>query len=1231
MAKRGWIIVAATAFAAALLAATLFFGGERASLGVDRPAVDPSDPTLDPNALQNRQMADRIGAIDRGVWTSEEGTGPDAQRTFVTWARAQPERNGRSRVTEPEATVFFGRQRAVKITAQRGFFVAPDNKLRNGLFEGDVTVTYIEVDQAVRLENPRAALDLGSDRDVVVRCFLGAPTSFDVEFGEVRCSDGEVQVTGPDAEFLGRGLVLKFNNVRERIEELRITEGRELRFQAASFDDEPPPAQAGDDAAGEPSATPGAAPNRSAEAPTPRVAASDAPNTDGTTGPARQAQYYTCQFSAAQRNSAQPDAHVVVEHSAEGGLLTGQELALTFSLGAAGDSQSLTDAHKTPPRAAHIPPAPASQHQLVQAVYQPAQAPGYGLQRTSDTVDLPSAGAPATSRGIPEPLRARRSLFQRSDRDVVVTWSGPMVLKPHDGRPRELAGPDDAKLVLRGAPARAQLGEAEAQGAEVSYLRSRGEAVVKSGPGAAAQLESPEMGRVTGREMRLDTSRRSAVVLGPGRLAETSLDTDPSAPPGPQRGLRLAWRDRLNLSFYPGDDVDPDGDPNPGQLGGPRLAEFEGEVRVDHPELDLQAEALALHFADGPDAGESVRRIDASGQVNATLRSGEGFGPLQGVAVDGQPASTSEEPRQDIGVAGRSLRVDLEPDGVGGVGPHRVEALGDVTLTQGEDSLQAQEVRMQFEPRPADAPQDPPSTQPANTQPQAAPATAPATQPVTGGDNTAAADGPQADPPEAPEYVVVGFTARRDVVVRQADPPTEVRAEILIAEPDDGRLSLQGRPGAPASLLRNNAILEGELLVLDDQAQSAEVEGPGAFTARADPQEPDARIQIRWTRSMALDGVAGRARFFGQVDASTVAPDEQTRVTADELDVLFDPEALEETETLADEPGEQSGEDSAGALAVRKATARGDARFQSRTVDPDQGGLLLTRLRMESSTLVFENQPHDPDRQRVFAPDAGTLLIEDYRTDEDPAGSPADPEADAADPAPAAPAGPSGPGDRTDRQPDRVGAGAVSGPPEPAPKPNPDARAEPEPQPTPPTETAKPDGEEDDNTLGLADGSGRGQTLFVWDQRMELDAWGNDAVFEGKVRVVHRPAPPVGQENAAPPQTARLLAERLEADLTSTGGLGAWVDGDSEAAEIEAITAQGDVSLDHEQRSAAADFLKYVHADRTAELWALPTGRVRVREVGRPTDLFFQRIIWDLENNTVLAKDASGVVAPIDP
>ncbi|MEM7681502.1 MAG: hypothetical protein AAF288_06070 [Planctomycetota bacterium] len=1277
MAPRAWIILAATALAATLLGATLFFGGERVELGPDGGPVDPSDANLTEDDLLNRQPTDRIGAIDRGVWTSEEGTGPDAQRTFVTWARAEPEPDGRSSVTDPEATVFFGRERALKITADRGHFVAPDNKLRNGLFEGNVTVTYIELSEAIRLDDPGAALDLATDRDVVIRCFLDGPTTFSLEFGEVRCSDGEVQVTGPDTEFLGRGLVLRFNSRRERIEELTITQGRELRFRAEAFADAEADAVANQDevdsgAKSAPATDPTTARTspqaQSVTARGPRPANANAEAAETHTDDGQPDQYYTCLF----------DSGVVVKQTAEGSRMTGQQLALTFSLKTSGDAPTLSDADTQSPVVDPQAQTDDAKLDALAARMQAAepgsasQAVGYGLSLASNTSEDAASDPPRgadspterqdarpglSPRGLPESLRAGRSLYERSDRDVVVTWSGQMVLRPHDVKPTELAGPEDTLLVLRGAPgapARAELGDATAQGAEVRYLRSAGEAAVLSGPETQAELESPEMGRITGREMRLNSARRSAVVLGPARLvtrdnpdAGAASSADDSGDGMSGDDLNVTWRDRLTLSFYPADAAEDGGEPNPGDLGGPRLAEFEGQVRVAHPDLDLRSEALALRFDDGPDAAASVRRIDATGAVNAKLRSNDGLGVMTGDARPTGMSEASEDPDQapqEIGIAGRSLRIDLLPDGAGGVGPRRVEALGRVTLTQGQDSLQAEEVELQLEPRPAEPVPESEVAAASADAPSEAIATRPAEGSFArGGEATAEgstipAESEATEPePESPEYAVVGFAARRNVVVRQADPPTEVRSELLIAEPEQGRLTLQGRADAPAMLRRDRSVLEGEFIVLDDNAQSAEVQGPGAFTSRAEGEGPDSRIRIRWTRSMSLDGVAGRALFLGSIDASTVSLEEQTLITAEELDVRFDPDALGSSEGDAlfavDAPADTDGQvpaDSPGALAVRQATARGDAVFRSRSVDPARGGALLTRLQLESQTLVFENRPDDPQRQGVFVPEAGRMLVEDYRTDEaepaepEPNQAQAEPDGPDADAAPAQAEAQVEPEDRAPRR-DRVGAGAVfeplegeqAGQAEPQAAPEPDAPALVD---APANEAANP--------AGLGDASGRGQTLFVWDERMTLDAWANDAVFVGAVRVVHRPAPSA-DPSAEPPRPARLLAQRLTADLSATGGLGAWVEGEAAAAEIQSIEAQGEVALEYETRSATADFLEYVHATRMAELWARPQRQVRVREAGRPTDLLAQRVVWDLERNEIEATDVEGSVAPI--
>jgi len=131
---------------------------------------------------------------------------------------------GVMKVEGPMARIHLKRnQRVIQVKAERGTFVAPDNRPRSGQFEGDVLLTLFESPEGERIsflpDSPHAQMRL-----------LLRDTSFNLDLGEIR-SAGRVHAISREFEFEGEELDLIYNELQQRIDRLEIARGKQLRIR----------------------------------------------------------------------------------------------------------------------------------------------------------------------------------------------------------------------------------------------------------------------------------------------------------------------------------------------------------------------------------------------------------------------------------------------------------------------------------------------------------------------------------------------------------------------------------------------------------------------------------------------------------------------------------------------------------------------------------------------------------------------------------------------------------------------------------------------------------------------------------------------------------------------------------------------------------------------------------------------------------------------------------------
>ncbi len=228
------LAIATSVLVGLFLLATLIAG----FLGVG--ASNPADISLDPNQLPERFDANRSTPAGRlpqlgagaGGWVRHEDSETGRVMHEFRYGTMEPREAGEFDVTEPEARLYLAPHRVVHLYADEGVITAPDNIPQQGRFFGGCTIRLYETD-------PGDTVDLGDDSDDLVATIRMEDATFDARLGKID-STGSVVVRSATALFKGRGLTLVYNEPRQRVDYLEITEGEYLRYRTPERDNAPP-------------------------------------------------------------------------------------------------------------------------------------------------------------------------------------------------------------------------------------------------------------------------------------------------------------------------------------------------------------------------------------------------------------------------------------------------------------------------------------------------------------------------------------------------------------------------------------------------------------------------------------------------------------------------------------------------------------------------------------------------------------------------------------------------------------------------------------------------------------------------------------------------------------------------------------------------------------------------------------------------------------------------------
>lgn len=958
------LLIAAGALLAALLLVVLFNidrakpqAETRVELGTITDIVPPKP--LEPGATAATSRGTSPLAHDAQVELPEGGwiqvTNPQGQLAQqYRFERFDPKPEGAApgyvRMERPNAEVYLSGGRVLTLSGDSALAYVPKSRM---LESGDLTGNVV-----IRLFEPRDGGSVHPTRDTPALVVRTAEARFDSVLGEVACPN-EVHVQTASGEYHGSNLSLSINDKDGTVQNLVIERTKQIRLAAGAMKRDTPNARLD-----EPSPTPvtsaptpqGPAASAAAELPSSSPSPPTAPPSPSLPPPPPPPAAAPAQNPTTFYRLTLHDNVVITQGDASTGRkITGDELMLIFAMKG--------DASMRAPRHSSLA-APATPQDGA-----PSQLPATGLSQT--IIMLVIAAGPNRDDIAPP----------AAPDDIHITCRGKLIMTPLTDPALKPNSPDDARMVLRGAPvtlfdhrqraqAKCALLTHSAASETTELIGSSSHPLVMSNPQFDAEGERfwwqqgdssagfAGPGRINFRRDIARVSRRldqPRLWAGAVVMAAAMIGPEPAARPIPEGdpSLRISWSDSVDLKFdetaktKPGDES--------GQL---KTATFNGDVEVISEQLFVNADKLAVNFAPTPGIDSAPGNNDGNQQPESIHAEGSVFCKAM------QQTGTLR-----CGV----LDVKLVPDGAGEPAPREIAASGNVEAMDAEKTIWAQSVFVKLKPAAA--------------KPQAAEGAMPTS-----------IEAAQQSGASLQNSDVEEFKAEGDVQLVLSNG-VRLFADSMNGDSGSRQIELQGNP---VQLVRDQLLFERDtrVIVTEQQPGLFHVAGPGKAmifpkSIQTPGREKVGRPRIEekpemtasWTDELIYDTTfnngQGSLDLRGQVDAqATPSPREHNFIKARAVTLEF--------EEIATEPGAADGgakpqaaeEDGLAGLqqgdrSVRKLIARGDAELESRTwLNEDHGD--TPRVFNLAGQLV----EYDDRTGEALVVGDGRLLVRDERPTE---------------------------------------------------------------------------------------------------------------------------------------------------------------------------------------------------------------------------------------------------------
>ncbi len=536
---------------------------------------------------------------------------------------------------------------------------------------------------------------------------------------------------------------------------------------------------------------------------------------------------------------------------------------------------------------------------------------------------------------------------------IVLTWNGPMELRPIPSNPAEQTG-KRFNVIATGTPVQVVSEQGRATCRQLVYRNERRQVWLSGEDDAPVELSVSENRKLVGREVFFDQKRGLGRVDGAGYLLDTRADSPTAAPSGgtkPREPVEIRWSNGVDLEM--GSRLVNRVDPTTGELRDKekeylRRAWFHGDVSFKQGDETLTADAVAATFGlpmSDDAVADFIEHLNISGSVRLL--------------------------RGDDLIAAERLDVELvlTPDGKNI--PRKVDAVGKVVARQLNREIRADVMHVLLGRYP--------------------------------GPMKLAADGRTRVMGKA-RLGIEHLDASGDVLVKDPDHNLKIsRAEQLTVQLRNGQelvrsLIVSPAPDVFARARYQDMAIHGHRIEIDMDEQAVDVPGPGKAwmvtrqdfggrkLSRPSPVKTTwaGRMQLRMARNYGVfsGDVKSRSKGFAvDCDKLTVrfakAPPVREKKSVDFLDRFAILGALTDDDEIMLKPGAVA----SGALERKRPTyvvAEGGAEALSSTFAAAENGAaqgrLLSRVRVAGHQIIA-----DLAREQMSVPCEGTLLIEDYQ------------------------------------------------------------------------------------------------------------------------------------------------------------------------------------------------------------------------------------------------------------
>jgi lipopolysaccharide export system protein LptA len=397
------------------------------------------------------------------------------------------------------------------------------------------------------------------------------------------------------------------------------------------------------------------------------------------------------------------------------------------------------------------------------------------------------------------------------------------------------------------------------------------------------------------------------------------------------------------------------------------------------------------------------------------------------------------------------------------------------------------------------------------------------------------------------QIAITSLQAQGNVNVVVKDQDVNLTADRLFADPAKDQLELFGTPDTAARVIRPDATLAGEHIVMDELARTVKVVGPGWFEIIEDLSHPDNTVRVTWVTSMEYDDEAGTAHFVGGVKTLSVDGTDTNELMGDDLTMVFvkdDAPSADDTQTDsttdAPAPGTpDSSDDRTAGRRLASATMAGHVRFRARSYDTPTHQKMLTELFMMGPVMTF-NDPGTADaradsngeNQMIKVVGIGRMLLTDTR----------------------------------------------------------------------PKDTAAANVKPGDKK-GSIDIAGRGKTAFEWSDGLTLDLTQGVMTMKGAVAMVHQPVDGERVQLDCLDLAAELKSPAKSSGAAASKSAGAGsglLSKDAPKPELERVWADGGIRILHGPTTIQCDHLLYEESKREIILWSDDPRQVTYEIQGEP-------------------------------